>query len=524
MTPEAQRACWNDRIALCVLVLVAFFVRARDLEAFFVGPDEGNYLYSARVHELERSLLPLDGLRHDSTWVAELASKYEDEVETYQHSYLHQWATRWLYRAGFGALEALRMSSLLCGVLCVVFVWRLWGSVFPGARLARFAVAASIAVHPLLVFYARTGWGQIGFTSFYVAYAGLLYHVLARVDAHDVRAFRRAGWLMLVTSVLAFGWQENVAPYVVASGFAVLAAPLFVAGPGSSGGYFERLFSRRTWTYAWSAVPVGAATLALWLWSPFANKYWFDAAGRAGFTTWGELKRATLNDVFVSQRLDLLLGWSVVALAPLGFVVLWKRERAFALYLAVTVSAGTALLFFLFGDAMLVRAHMPTWLVLVVFAAEGAVALGARFASPIARAAPLALLLASFASVSWTTSFGRVESPLFVGHLYARGERANVDYRRPDEPLLAHLRAHRRPDQMVAVYWDKGPIFRLQDEGIRAREFTFTGERATWPHWILGVERIMKEHGRTQEQGGVYKVVARDTIGRHALYEITDAP
>ena len=83
-----------------------------------------------------------------------------------------------------------------------------------------------------------------------------------------------------MTSVLAFGYHEGVAPYIVGSGAVVLFAP-WILGSGERS-LASILQSRRTWTYVWSAIPVGAVTLALALWSPFAQTYWFTSTGKAG--------------------------------------------------------------------------------------------------------------------------------------------------------------------------------------------------------------------------------------------------
>jgi len=500
-----------ERITLAFVLVVAFVLRTRQIEDFFVGPDDGAYLHSARVDVIEPGgFHPVRWVEEDVAWIGWFAEHYGEKTVTYPHSYLHQFTARYFFRFGAGSLQALRMSSALTGVLTVLFAWFFVTRLWPERRRAALLAAAILAVMPAHVFFSRTGWGQVGFACFYLAYSTLLYRVLFVIEAGDKRAFRRAGIGMCVYALLAFGWQEGVAPYIVGSGLVVLLAPYLVGGAKTP-------FTRRTWTYVWSAVPVGALTLALALFSSFAQEFWFDKKYPGGIETWGELKVATTKNLILSQRIDLLFTWIVIALALFGSIVTLRRNRTFALYAAASALFGSAILYFFFTDAMLVRAYMPVIVALPIFAAFGLDDLSGR----ARRAAPvvIALVLSLLAWTSWTTLFGRVHDTFFVQHLYMQTGPSNKDFRDVDRPILEHLISHRDATDTVGVFGDKSAIFRLQDAGIRAAENYLEGPPETWPDWIVVSRAMFHGSPHTIERGGAYRYVIRDTIDRWNLYE-----
>jgi hypothetical protein len=518
---SSGRARAWERSALALIVVAAFWLRTRDIESFFAGPDEGSYLHSALVHELPRGFDPLRWVREDVAWVKHLADHYREETVTYQHSYVHQWVTRYLYRSGCGAIESLRLSTAITGTLTVLFAWWFFAKVAPARRRVGLLAAALVAFAPFHVFYSRTGWGQIGCSAFYLVYATFLYRVLVVIPDGDSRALRRAGFGMLVASLLAFGWHEGVAPYIVGSGIVVVLAPLLFPRASPSGGWLaQSVRSPRTWTYAWSAIPVGAATLALALWSPFAQKYWFNTEGRAGLGWW-DLKTASFVNLFDAQRVDLQLGWIPMALALFGWISLRRRDRALARYLVASALAGSAILFVGFGDAFLARIYMPAFVLLLVLAAEGlhasAQALAMRLGH-LAGATLVALVLGLLAAISWMTSFGRVENPLFVQRLYAQTSKGLLDHRHVDEPIRAHLLADKKPGERVGVFGDKAAIFRLQDVGIEARENYLEGTPDTWPEWLVGSNNVYPKSPFARAHPDEYKQIVGDTIARWTLY------
>lgn len=520
-TPNSARRR-AEGILLVLVLALAFWLRTRDVDSYYVGPDDGSYMHSAQLDVIEPGFRPLVWVREDVAWVRWLSAHYGEENVTYQHSYAHQFVARYLFRFGLGSLSALRTSSAITGTLTALFAWWLFARAFTARRSLGLLAAAIVAVAPMHVFYSRTGWGQIGFACFYLAYTAVLYRVLFVIPRDSARELRRAGWALCAFSLLAFGWQEGVAPFVVGSGLLVVLAQIAFVDAGDERTWIARVLSRRTWTYVWSAIPIGGCTLALALWSPFAQKYWFTVKGRAGLDSWTALKRLSATDLCTGQRFDLQIGWLVLALALVGFVAWWRTERRFVFHLCASALFGSAILFLAFGDAFLLRGYMPLFVTLLIGAATGtseiARALATR-AGHLAGAAFTGLVLISLLVVTWTTLFGRVEQALFVQRLYAHAEPRLVDYRNVDRPILDTLRSRMKPGDKVGVFADKAALFRLQDAGIRATEDYLEGPKDAWPAWVVGVSRIFDPSPHSATRGGEYQVAATDTIGRWSLYE-----
>lgn len=498
------------------ILAVAAWWRVDDLGAFRNGPDDGSYLHSARIHQLERGFDAWNWPAEDLAWIKELFANYDDEIDTYQHSYLHQWTTRVLWRMGFGAIESLRLSSVLTSLAGVWFAWLLARRLWKGQAWTALCAALLVAVHPLLVFYGRSGWGQAGFTAFYLGFLAIAWRL-----AGDPRPLSRrcAGWCALAlaaTSLLAFGWQENVAPWIVASSFVVLGMRAWAPTEDDAPGLAARLWSHRTIAYVLGCAPVGAATLALFLYSPFAQKYWFDPAGRAQLP-WFELKSKTLADLFVDQRAFSLVGWIVLAAALLGVVVAWRRSRRACLWLLATAILGCTMLFVFFGDAWLLRAYLPAVAIACLLAAHGALAL------PRAPAACAALLVAGWCLLATRASLDKgLDDPFFLRTLYQRASETPKDQRHVDDALYALLAERRVEGEAVGSAFDKVPIFRLLDQGVRASEIAPSGDmpREAAPTWIVGVARLMKDRRCLVEDGGPYELVVLDGVGRHGLYRL----
>jgi hypothetical protein len=522
-TPKVPLWEW---LTLLAILCVALLLRTREIEAFYIGPDDGAYLHSAQVQNLERGFRPIEWVREDVAWVRYLADNYSERLLTYQHSYLHQLVARYLYRFGFGALEALRWSSALTGVLTVLLVWWMYARLSPGQRRIGLFAAAILSVLPLHVFLSRTGWGQVGFTCFYTAFLVFLYRTLFVIDSTDTLAFVRAGFGMFVSSLFAFGYHEGVAPYLVGSGVVVLVHA-WLRRTEKPGPIAWLLGSKRVWTYTLAVLPVMTFTLLLALFSTFAKGHWFDAEVPKDMS-WPELKLKTLENVFVDQRLDLQLTWPVLAAALLGVFALLKRDGRLARYLLASAFFGGAILFLLFGHAQLLRAYMPLIVIIAVFAGEGVFAfwrmLSMRIGVGAAALFPVALI-AMLALITWTSLFGELTHPLFIHNLYAQGDRRGIDHRYVDTDLYAELLARRKPGELVAVNGDKAAIFRLLAHGIVAREdYEYRKRpRSEWPIWVVAPASYFEREGHTVEKGGPYRLVIKDNVGRHGLYRL-DAP
>jgi hypothetical protein len=510
--PSRARAAWW--LALALVLALAAWLRCHDIESFRIGPDDGSYLHSARIHDLPRGGALVENVHADVAWAREIAGLYDDETAAYQHSYLHQLATRWLWRSGLGALAALRASSAILGTLTVLVVALLVRGLLPSRPWLAVLAAAFVAFAPLHAFLSRTGWGQAGFAGWYLAFLAIAHRVLVAAPAPDLRRAVLLASGLVATSVLAYGWHEGVAPYVAGTALSACVAP-WIRG--------ERLAPRavlgstRTWTYVAGASVVGLFTVLL-LFSSFARDYWFDAKGRApDEMPWIEVKARSLENLFVAQRLDLLLGWTLLLLAVPGAVWLRRVDRSAFRWILVNAAAGALLLVVFFGDAFLMRAYLPSYVLVWILSACG-VAWIAERRGHAAGAVLGALVLSLLAASTWQSLFGRHGGPLFVQKLYDQSN--DLDHRHVDEELYALLRAERRPDELVAVFADKAVIYKLLDRGIMAREDYMEGRPTeTWPVWIVGVATVFERSPFFAANGGPYALRAKDRVGRHALYQ-----
>lgn len=509
-TPRANAVWW---LALAAVVVVAAWLRMHDLQSFRVGPDDGAYMHSARLHELQRGGNPIQWLRDDVAWARELARLYDKELETYQHSYLHQLTCRWLYRLGCGALESLRLSSAITGSLTVLLVAWFVRALLPARRWLAVLAAAFVAFSPLHAFLSRTGWGQAGFTCWYVLFLVYAHRALVARPEPSPRAIRLAALGMIAASVLAYGWHEGVVPYVAGTALVAFAAPWI---RGESWSARAVLASRRTWAYVVGASVVGTFTLLLFF-SAFAQSYWLTTKGRSKDMGWLEIKRRTLENVFAEQRLDLLLTWPMIVLALLGIVWIRRTDRTAFRWIAANAIAGPALLFLLFGDAFLVRAYLPSYVLLFVFAACGVAWIADRFGHA-AGALIGSGVLALGAATTWQSLFGRHLGPVFVQKLYDQTNQ--LDHRHVDEPLYDLLVRERKPDELVGVFGDKAAIYKLLDRGIVAHE-DYMQDRPveTWPVWVVGAANVFEKTAFFEKNGGPYVLRAKDAVGRHALYQ-----
>lgn len=513
---RTARAWW---LALALVVAVAAWFRMHDLSSFRIGPDDGSYLHSARVHQLERGGDPIAWVREDVAWAREIASLYGDERQSYQHSYLHQLATRWLYRMGASATHSLRMSSALLGTLTVLFVAWLVRRLLPAQRGVALLAAAFVAVAPAHVFLSRTGWGQAGFTCWYLAFLVVAHRVLVARPEPSRRGLVLGALGLVVTSVLAYGWHEGVVFFVAGTGLVALAAPWI---RGEAWSLRSALASRRTWTYVAGVSVVGAFTVALFF-SKFALDYWIHPKGRAqkdDSMSWLELKGRTLENLVVTQRADLWMTWPYLVLASLGAVWLRRTDRSAFRWLAANAIAGALVLYVLFGDAWLLRAYLPTFVIAIVFAACGLGWITERFGHAVA-AVTGSIALALLCATTWQSLFGRHLGPLYIQKLYDQAN--DLDHRHVDERMYELLVRERKEGDRVAVCFDKACIYKLQDRGIRAiEEYMESGEVATWPRWAVASARDFESSRLYVGQGGPYVLRVKDGIGRHALYERKD--
>jgi len=496
-------------LALLVAVLaLGLWLRGHELASYRLSPDDGNYLYSARVHRLERDLGPAAWLREDVEWAF---PRY------YPHSYLHQGLARWWYRLGLPSIEALRINSVATGLATALLVYLFYAARFPARRPVGLLAAALVAVQCFHVWYSRTGWGQTGCTAFWFAYFALGWALLrpGRTASPARDALLGAG--MAVSALLAYGFHEMISVHVVGMGLAVLACGLFGERTRGAGGVGRRL--------------LGLLVLRL-LFDSFARQHWINFQPE-GQGTWWDVRRANLRFLFALTRIDRQLGYPVLGLALVGLAGLARRDRAYFVYVATSFAASFLIFAVGFKDFGLERIYLPTAVLAAILAAEGLATLAAAVAGgPGRRSRALfagvgAALVLWAAFVTQRTLFGQPGELGFERVFHAKVGFDFKESRDAEAEILAHLRARLRPDEAVGVAGRRNPhgvvgefspLFRLLDEGLAARPFGFTGDPRGWPRFVVGVRGMMERDGHTVAGGGYYREVAADTWGRIALY------
>ncbi|MFN0242070.1 MAG: hypothetical protein ACKVWV_04190 [Planctomycetota bacterium] len=491
-------------LALLAIVALGFFLRTRDIGAFRLSPDDGNYLHSARVQELERDASLGEMLAQDVEWVKWIARGDWRGGELYPHSYLHQLAARWLYRFGLSSVAAVRTSSAIFGALTAAALYAFAAWSMPERRRVGLFAALLLAVMPVHVWYSRTGWGVMGCTFFHVLYVAIAWELFANASPSDGRKVARLGVGLALTSVLAWGYHEMIAPFVVSMAVCFFGARIFGAQLGRA----------KLTAFVASAAPVGLFTIGVYFFSDFAQAHWFEADRAA---TYAEMRWESALSLLVNYRIDVLLTYPVIAFALLGAWSLYKEERALACFLAANLGLGALLLFFLYQDPFLVRIYFPLAIFGVLFAAVGVASLR-RFLPSLAVIGVGASVALYLGLQTWFSLFGPLDHPFFNRYLYvvARGELREP--RHVDEHLIAKLRVLLGAHERVTAYADKGPLYRLFDAGIPASVTDLKGPRESLPTWVFAPVTVMQREKRTTETGGEYRLVGEDLAGRIGLF------
>ncbi|MBI5363834.1 MAG: hypothetical protein HZA53_11695 [Planctomycetes bacterium] len=516
-----KRIAWWEWVLVATLVALGFFLRAHDITAFKLSPDDGQYMNSARLQFLERSADPVQWFEEDAAWFGELSEDWghlSGVAKTYQHSYLHQFLFRYLYRLGLSCVEALRLNVAWIGALTVFALFALYAWNFPWRRRAGLFAAALLSVLLVHVFLSRTGWGEVGSTFCFVVYVALGWRLLASTDERDTRALWKLGLGLALASTLGMGFHEITSVYVVGMCAMACASPWWRGDAERGVGVVLR--SRRVWAVLLSSIPVGAYTLALRLWSDYANEKWF-ASTLYKDLSWGQVRVLTFRRFWETDHLLGQVSMPLLVLAIVGAVALRQRDRVWFRY-AITWSALTSLVFLVaFNDPSLVRIYLPTIVLACWLAGEGLVALGAwiapRAAAWVAGAAGAAVVL-WLGLVTWTTLFGSEDDALFESGVYVNVKNS----RNVDEPWLEYLEDHRVTAQ-IGVYPTKDPLFVALDAGFTGRLFSFEEPQSTWTDHLLAANNIMQREGRRMEDGGRYRLVAQDKVGRIGLYALQPA-
>lgn len=496
-----------ELICLLLITLVGFALRCTDIDSFGMSPDDGNYLHSAKVLRMERATDP-DWLEQDLDWAV--------ERKAYPHSYFHQYAIRWLKRAGFNNVESVRLDSAILGALSPWLLYLL----IAGRNRKRWRegllAAAMLAVYVMHTWYSRTGWGQPGCTFFY-----LLMLVYADRLLHDWKENSRLAVLsytlgLTLSMLFAYGYHEMIVVHV--AGLALYGALNFwwSRNEPDKGRRWLALIA-----LAVACIPVTAWGLTL-LNDEFAQDAWTGFVQEKYKRNYYEYRMWILRKLFRRYGIHERIGWIVLPLAIVGARMLWQQSREFARYLFIAFTVSWAAFFFAFRDPYLIRVYLPTFALMVGLASIGLIGLLDRArgrTKTIARVGILAVL-AILATQSYATLFLNASNPFNVASFYTPWE---IAHRYPLDPIVEHLEEHRQPGQILGVSGDRSPEFRLQDSGISsraigARQFNKPIEKQA--EWILMGVQLMTRGKHTVELGGNYRLVETDSTGRLGLYRI----
>lgn len=498
------------RILVCLLMLTAagLALRCAQIDAFGLSPDDGNYLHSAGVTRMP-SEAELSWVDQDLAWLK--------RGKTYPHSYIHQYVIRLLKRTGADNVAAVRLGSALLGALTPWILYLLFAGRDQKRKRVGLLAAAMLTGYIMHAWYSRTGWGQPGCTFFFMVYLLFADRLFHDAEGRSGPRTTLTALGMVLASLLAYGYHEMIVVHVAGMG---LYSLLFLYWNRGTPGGSVRLKTLLAFGLACVPVTAWAATL---LGDSFATQHWTgtvqEGVGRGYF----EYRFWILNKVFYKNYgLHEQVGLIVVALAICGMFFMKRRDKEFFRYIFTMFMTSWAILFFGFRDPYLVRIYLPTFILLIAFAAEGALGLADRVRSErrFLAHAGIGTLLALLWSQSYATLFIESDTPVTVASFYTPRK---VAHRHPLKPISDYLLEHRKPGEILGVSDDRAPYFALQDAGIPSRPYGGRAwnkpieEQATW---IVRGQKLMKKSRKTLETGGLYELVATDTPGRIGLYRM----
>ena len=505
-----------------LVLLVALLLRGKDLDAGRMSPDDGEFLWSAQIHEIDPAAGPATWLAEDRGWGSDLVRDFsrDEGRSTYPHGYLHQlgirYATRLGARAGFGRVAALRLDQAVLGALTSLLVLLWLRRVAPREPLIAAAGGGLMAVQLGHVLVSRTGWGQAACTFFLVWMIAIAWRMYSSAGERDTGALLRGALGISATSLLAYGFHEMATVYTFV--LAVLVVLLFRTDPEGVGRAPWR--SRRVAFGLAACVPVGALTVVLLFFSEFARDKWFSSSLDATFSWWErrELALGYLVDVVAVPR---QVSLPVLALAALGLGGALTRDARWLVWLVAWAVVPTLLLFLRFNFPELARIYLPVDVILVVLAAEG---LGVVWAVARGRAgraladATAVLAVVWCGAVTWSTLFVGPAAALHVPAVHHPLPTTAHPAGTFDDIAITLAATEITEPVAVAFVW--GPLFRLLDLGLPARivELDALPEGTPPPRLVVAPRRSMEAGGRMRADGGPYELAARDRYDHLGLY------
>lgn len=514
-----------ELLLLGLLLALGAILRFRALDLPRLGPDDGNYLFSAGIFRLGREGGLSDWIRADWDWAF---------PGYYQHSYLHQWLARWWYRLGASCVTAIRLSSVLTSLGTALVVYLFTRRVLPERRWTGLLAASIVALQCLHVHYSRTGWGQTGCTFFYSLYFVSGYGLLVKKRAGEASRDAWLGLAMGSAGLLAYGFHEMITVHVVGMALVGFAYHLWGGSsddpPSTFGERWNRILkSRKTWVYAASTLPIAFLLLRL-LGNDFAREHWinFTPEDRGSFL---ETRLTNLDYLFNKTHIQSQISWPVLLLALAGTVSLARRKPFLFRYITASLCLPLLLFILMFKDAHLVRIYLPSAVLLAILAAEGGAFLiafvGARARVWAGAMAGLAFV-AWMALTTWHTTFGWEGDAFFEPRFHVPEGFELRDPRGAVDPIVEYLQRELEPGEFAAVMGrstgggiagEFSILFRFMDRGIAAKPYTFAEPKGNWPRFAVGVVRGMDARGLTESVGGPYRLAVQDAFGRLGLYE-----
>ena len=501
---------------LVVIVVVGLFLRSHRLDLYRLGPDDGSYLYSAGIHEIDRDASLVSALGSDRAW-------WGEELY-YPHSRLHQLFQRWWYHLGSGAVKTARRNSGVFGALTAGLVG-LFSLAFRRqfVRAGLFA-ALAIATQSVFVWYGRSGWGQTACTFWWTLYFCLGWWLVA--GEHRRGAMIALGLAMAAVSTAAYGFHEMAVVHVAGMGGVAVALAFIQSRAPLARRLREALVSRRTLTWALSSLPVLFLLYGLFS-DEFAQRHWLDISpeNQPGF--W-QVKGQNLRFLFALTHIERQISYSILALAVAGGFVLARRDRPFFWYILLQLGVCTLPFLLLFKDASLVRIYLPAFVLLAMLAGEavdGFCGLLRRKGHDLLFVGWLLIGGTWMAFVSWRTLFGAEGELGFVRVFHAPEGFEVRPHHAPHAPMIELLRERLEPDEVVGVHARRLPggvrgdfssLFLLMDAEIESAPFVLEPPASEWPRFLVGVRRIFEPLGVAKD--GPYDLYWTDPFDRLGLY------
>ncbi|MFT5285294.1 MAG: hypothetical protein ACI8TQ_001456 [Planctomycetota bacterium] len=514
-------------LAILIAVLVAgWLLRVQNLEVYKMSPDDGSYLYSAGIARLDANADFSTAVSQDLEW---WVPRY------YPHSYLHQLAIRWSWRAGANAIFSVRIDSVILGLLSSLAIFLFSKRVLSRRHPAALVAAGIVALQCLHVWYSRTGWGTTGCAAFFAVYLALGYELVRR--ERSLLADLGIAIAMGLASLLAYGWHEMIVVHVSGMGLFILLHHIW-GGPGIEGSGVRSLLgtlrrSQKAWAALLSALPILILFTVL-LTSDFARQHWINFEDSTLKPTLMQI----LKHLFTVDHIEQQIAWPVLILAVIGYLKLRQTDLLASRYLGVSFLTSCLIFLLFFKDANLVRIYLPTALILAVLAGNGfaclCVVFKERWRSALSLVSAL-LFMAWMGMVSYQTihDWNDGDEFFFEPRFHFLEGYEHVDLRDVHESTFLQLDNLLKPGEMVGVealrgnggvYGEFSILFKLRDSGFNATPFVVPDNLSKagvqWPRFLMGVKRGMEQRGHTTTSNGRYREIGADRLGRVALYEL----